>query len=143
MRVLGRGIACFPPALRGYRPAVPTEPETPTLSQVVHRAAHVVDPTATDDGVWDLYRRFEDRDEPITAVQPLTDTLAEGAGAVDPQAEDPAVQMTIAVATYLAFRRDGIDDDPEEVMRLAARAEFDGNPPPALANWLEERGVEV
>ncbi len=124
-------------------PDMPTEPEIATLSQVVHRAAHAVDPTATDDGVWDLYRRFEDRDEPITAVQTLSETLAEGAGAIDPQAEDPAVQMTIAVATYLAFRRDEIDDDPEELMRLAARAEFDGSPPPALANWLEERGVDV
>ena len=49
--------------------------------------------------------------------------------------------MATAVATYLAFRRDQVDEDAEELLRLAARAEFNGNPPPAVANWLEEQGV--
>jgi hypothetical protein len=51
--------------------------------------------------------------------------------------------MAIAVATYLAFRRDQLDDDPADLLRLAARAEFDGNPPDNVASWLEEQGVAV
>ena len=49
--------------------------------------------------------------------------------------------MAAAVATYLSFRRDEADEDAEELLRLAARAEFNGNPPAAVATWLEEQGV--
>jgi hypothetical protein len=73
----------------------------------------------------------------------VTEELAEARGAVDPQDEDPAVIMTVAVASYLAFRRDEMDSADDELLRLAARAEFDGNPPPPVSDWLRERGVEV
>ena len=36
-------------------------------ADVVHRAAEVVDHEAAHDGVADLLRRFEDRDEPVAA----------------------------------------------------------------------------
>jgi hypothetical protein len=48
-----------------------------------------------------------------------------------------------AVATYLAFRRTEIERDREELLRLAARAEFDGHPPEPAADWLADQGVEV
>ena len=67
--------------------------------------------------------------------------MAEAAGALDPEGDIPSLQMAAAVATYLAFRRDQLDDDPDEILRLASRAEFNGNPPPAVANWLDEQGV--
>ena len=67
--------------------------------------------------------------------------MAEAAGALDPEADNPALQMAAAVATYLSFRRDEADEGPEELLRLASRAEFNGNPPAAVANWLEEQGV--
>jgi hypothetical protein len=44
---------------------------------------------------------------------------------------------------YLAFRRDELDDAPDDILRLAARAEYDGNPPDDVRAWLEERGPEV
>jgi hypothetical protein len=125
---------------------MPTDPEVPTLSSVLHRAADVVDPTGVDeDGVWDLYRRLEDRDEPITGISrgTLEQTLAETSGFVDPQEEDPAVQMEVAVATYLAFRPDEVDDTREDILRLAARAEYRGKPPPEIAGWLADQGIEV
>jgi hypothetical protein len=50
--------------------------------------------------------------------------------------------MAAAVVVYLAHRRDEVEDDPLDVLRLAARAEFDGHPPPPVAAWLEEVGVE-
>jgi hypothetical protein len=53
------------------------------------------------------------------------------------------VMMAIAVATYLAFRRDEIDDDPGDILRLAARAEFDGSPPENVRGWLDQQGVPV
>jgi hypothetical protein len=50
--------------------------------------------------------------------------------------------MAAAVTVYLAHRRDEVDEDPVDVLRRAARAEFDGNPPANVANWLEAAGVE-
>jgi hypothetical protein len=118
-------------------------PSTPTLAEVVRRAAEACDPEGAEEGPWELVERLEDRDEPITTFEDVTEELAEARGAVDPQDEDPAVVMTVAVATYLAFRRDEMDSADDELLRLAARAEFDGNPPPPVSDWLRDRGVEV
>jgi hypothetical protein len=115
----------------------------PSLAEVVHRAAEVVDPNDREDGVSDLLRRFEDRDEPVTTEPDVELEIAEAKGAVDPQDEDPAVVMMAAVATYLAFRRTEIDDEPERLLQLAARAEFKGHPPEPVVAWMAERGVEV
>ena len=120
---------------------MPTEPDPILLSQIVHRAVEVCDPSGTDTDLADLFLRFEDSDEPVTAIDDVEQRMAEAAGALDPQAEIPAIQMASAVATYLAFRRDQLDEDGEELLRHAARAEFNGNPPAAVANWLEEQGV--
>jgi hypothetical protein len=115
----------------------------PTLFDVVHRAAEVADPEGVNDGVSHLLRRFEDRDEPVTAEEDVELEIAEAKGAVDPQDEDPVVVMMAAVATYLSFKRTEVERDREELLRLAARAEFDGNPPEDVARWLDEEGVEV
>ena len=121
------------------RPAEAEGPP-PSLSDVVHRAVEVSDPSGRY-GVADVLRYVEDADEPVTAHEDIETDLAELKGRVDPQDEDPAVMMAIAVATYLAFRRDELDDDPDDILRLAARAEYDGSPPDNVTTWLEERGV--
>ena len=64
------------------------------------------------------------------------------AGALDPQEDAPRLQVARAVAVYLAFRRDELSDEPDDILRLAVRAEYDGNPPALIANWLDEVGVE-
>ncbi|HKP20721.1 MAG TPA: hypothetical protein VJT68_04350 [Thermoleophilaceae bacterium] len=115
---------------------------TPSLFDVVRRAVDVTDPSGQF-GAGDLLQYVEDNDEPVTAHANIEEELAEIKGRVDPQDEDPAVMMAIAVATYLAFRRDEIDDDPGDILRLAIRAEYDGNPPDNLRAWLEEQGVAV
>jgi cell pole-organizing protein PopZ len=115
----------------------------PTLAEVVHRAVEVCDPEGAEEGPAELLRRFEDRDEPVTAEADVEQEIAEVKGAIDPQDEDPAVVMTAAVATYLAFRRTELDRDRPELLRLAARAEFDGEPPAPVAGWLAEQGVDV
>jgi hypothetical protein len=117
--------------------------ETPTLFALVHRAAEVCDPAATEEGAAELLRRFEDRDEPIGDPAEAEQTIAEAKGAIDPQDEDPVAMMTAAVATYLAYRRDEVDDDRSDLLVLAARAEFDGNPPEPVASWLAEQGLAV
>jgi hypothetical protein len=117
--------------------------EPPTLAEVVHRAAEVTDPAGTEDGASALMERFEDRDEPVTAAGDVEQELAEAKGAIDPQDEDPVAMMTAAVATYLAYRRDELDDDREGLLVLAARAEFDGKPPEPVAGWLAAQGLEV
>jgi hypothetical protein len=114
----------------------------PSLFDVVRRAVDVTDPSG-EFGVGDLLQYVEDSDEPVTAHADIEEELAEIKGRVDPQDEDPAVMMAIAVATYLAFRRDEIDDDPGDILRLTIRAEFDGNPPDNVRAWLEDQGVAV
>jgi hypothetical protein len=122
---------------------MPTEPAPLTLSQVVHRAVEVCDPAGTDADLADFFLRFEDADEPVTAiVDGIEQRMAEAAGALDPQQDAPALQVASAVVVYLAHRRDELDDDPDDILRLAVRAEFDGNPPANVANWLDEVGVE-
>ena len=122
---------------------VPTEPETATLGDVVSRAVELVDPDGSEALVSELLTRFEDRDEPVTAVELVDVVMAEATGALDPDETDPALAMAAAVAVYLAHRRDELDDDREHVLRLAARAEFEGEPPPAVASWLDAQGLSV
>jgi hypothetical protein len=123
---------------------MPTDPQPVTLAQVVHRAVVAVDPDGHA-GLEDLLVRFEDDEEPLgsTGAEIAAQRIAEEAGKLDPQAEDPAVQLAAAVATYLAFRRDEIDGEPRELLALAARAEFDGQPPDDVRSLLVERGVEL
>jgi hypothetical protein len=113
-------------------------PDPIMLSDLVRRAVEVVDPDGHDPAVSEFELRFEDADEPITG---LLDTLEEriqwGAD------EDPGVVMAQAIVLYLAHRRDEIADDPEELLELAAKAEWHGQPPKSIVDWLGERGVSV
>lgn len=38
---------------------------------------------------------------------------------------------------------DELSDDPDDILHLAARAEWKGHPPRVVADWLAERGIEV
>ncbi len=123
---------------------MPTEPEPLTVADAVKRAAEVADPSGVDADIGDFVLYLEDSDEPITAVANLSDRLEEARRSVDPEGDLPAVTMTAAVANYLAYRRDELDDRPEDLLRLAARAEFEGGQPPdEVADWLVAQGVEV
>src|SRR5215210_3482611 len=121
---------------------MPTDPQPVTLAQLVHRAAEITDPDGADDDVTALMQRFEDADWPVSGIlESLEQRMAEAAGALDPQEDSPSLQMTTAVAVYLAHRRDELEEDPVDVLRLAARAEFNGNPPAHVANWLDMVGI--
>jgi len=123
---------------------MPSNPEPVTLAEAVHRAVVVVDPDGHA-GLEDLLALFEDDDEPLdsTSAQIAEQRIAEEAGKLDPQAEDPALQMAAAVATYLAYRRDELDGEPQRLLELAARAEFEAHPPAGVESLLAERGVRL
>ena len=120
-----------------------TEPAPLTLADAVHRAARACDPAGESPSSGDAIARFEDRDEPIAGLGNLDMLLAEEFGALDPQEEDPVMQMIRATTLYLSFRRDNTGAGDDELLRLAARAEYDGDPPEPVRGWLAERGVTV
>jgi hypothetical protein len=122
---------------------VPTEPKPITLFDVAKRAVEVSDPDDNDARLGDLLEQFEDADEPVTAIQNLEERVAIAVEGVDVEIDDPAVSMAAATILYLAHRRDELRADPEHILRLAARAEWKGDPPEAVVDWLADRGVEV
>lgn len=107
------------------------------LSELVRRACAIVDPDDEDGVVGEFELRFEDADEPVTGIDNLEERIAFGAD------EDPAVTMAQAVVLYLAHKRDEIDDDDVDILAMAARSEFKGDPPQPVADWLVDRGVNV
>lgn len=117
---------------------MPADRSLITVSDLVRQATAIVDPQGHDPAVVELADRFGDDDEPVRGVLgELEERLAWGAD------EDPPVVMAQALVLYLAHRPDAVEDDPDDLLRLAARAEFEGAPPDRVSAWLEERGVEL
>jgi hypothetical protein len=117
---------------------MPTDRTLITVSDLVRRAAAIVDPGGDDPAVVELADRFDDVDEPVRGVlDQLEERLAWGAD------EDPPIVMAQALVLYIAHRLDEYEDDADDLLRLAARAEFDGRPPERVTAWLSERGVEL
>ena len=102
---------------------MPTEPHTPTLAEVVKAAAEAADPTGADPLVTELLTRFEDRDEPASTVLDVEQELAEAHGIIDPERDSAALADAVAVATYLAFKRNELNADPGDLIRRANKAE--------------------
>jgi hypothetical protein len=122
---------------------MPAEPHPISLFEVAKRAIEVSDPDDRDSRLGDLLEQFEDADEPVTAIQNLEERVAIAVEGVDVEIDDPAVSMAAATILYLAYRRDELHDQPLKILRLAARAEWKGDPPEAVRDWLADRGVEV
>jgi hypothetical protein len=109
-----------------------------TLSDLARRAGAIVDVDGLDDAVSDFVRHHEDDDVPVRGIlDGLEERIAWG---VD---DDPPVVMAQAVVLYLAHRLDEVEDDPDEILALAARSEFDGRPPEPVQEWLAANGIEV
>jgi hypothetical protein len=115
--------------------------DTPTVAEVVHRAAAVCDPDGEDALIAEFVLLFEDSDEPVTALADRDRTFFEAAERAEGTLPAAGAEMTAAVATYLAFRRDELGDDDADLMRLAARAEYGEHPPDEIAAWLRDAGV--
>ena len=122
---------------------MPTEPQPITLFEIAKRAVEVADPADADERLGELLEQFEDADEPVTAIENLEERVAIAVEGVDVEIDDPAVSMAAATILYLARRRDELRAEPSKILRLAARAEWKGDPPDAVRDWLADRGVEV
>jgi hypothetical protein len=133
----------LPAAHRVRFEAMPTEPQPLTLAEVARRAVQICDPQDRDAVLGRYLIQFEDADEPISAIQNLEERIALAAEGVDADVDDPSVAVANAVVLYLSYRRDEFHDDPDDILRLAARAEWRGNPPEAVVDWLADRGVRL
>jgi hypothetical protein len=110
----------------------------PTVSDVVRRAVEVCDPDGVDPDLGRLEEQFEDDDAPVTAVDNLEERLAIALEGTDYEAENPAVSVASAVILYLASQGGtaSFDRDPGELIRLAVGAQWHGDPPTAVADWV-------
>src|SRR5438270_12949060 len=104
---------------------MPTEPQPVTMFEVVRRAVEVCD-DGTDNGLDELLDKFEDDDEPISAIESVEERLNGKIGPpeFDEDDRDAPLTMARAVITYLHYRTDLVNVAPVELLRLAARAEF-------------------
>lgn len=114
-----------------------------SLAAVVRRACEIIDPDDTDPVVGDFEQRFEDADEPITAVGDLERRLADVLTQLDPGVTSGSLSVATAVTQYLARRRDELDADDATILRLSARAEWPDHAPEAVRDWLTARGVDL
>jgi hypothetical protein len=121
---------------------MPTEPEAVTVTEVVHRAVEVCE-SSTSESLDELLEKFEDDDRPIRAVEDIEAMLDERIGPPEFDDLDAALTMARAVIVYLAHRRDELDVERLELLRLTARAEFDGHPPEHVERWLADQGVSL
>lgn len=119
------------------------ERRTPTVAELVRRAVVICDPDDRDPALGEFEEQLEDDDEPITAVENLEERLALAAEGADYEIENPSVSVATAVVLYLAAKRGQASDDrdPRELIRLAVRSLWHGDPPSGVAEWLAERGV--
>jgi hypothetical protein len=118
---------------------------TPTVAELVRRAVETCDPEDREEALGRFEQQLEDDDEPVTAVENLEERLALASEGADYEIEDPAVSVATAVVLYLATKQDHGESlrDPGELMRLAARVQWHGDPPTDVADWLAGRGVRL
>lgn len=111
------------------------------MSDVVRRAVEICDPDDADQTLGRLERQFEDDDEPVTAVENLEERLAIALEGTDYDSENPAVAVASALVVYLAAHPDQVDGggDPEQLIRLAVRAQWRGDAPRYVDTWLAGR----
>ena len=122
---------------------MPTEPPPVTLAEIVRRAVEVVDPDDNDAIIGDFELAFEDADEPVRALDDVEARVATVLADLDPAVQNGSLSMAAAITIYLSFRRDEVNAEPAELMRLAARAEWEGDPPDPVRDWLADRGISL
>jgi len=122
---------------------VPTEPRPVSLAEVVRRAAQIVDPDDEDAIIGDFQQAFEDADEPVAGLTDVQERVATVLADLDPAVNNGSLSVAAAITVYLSYRRDELAADPQELIRLAARAEWNGQPPAAVTDWLDEHNVAL
>jgi hypothetical protein len=122
---------------------MPADPRPLSLFDAVKRAAQIVDPDDDDAVVGDFERAFEDADDPISALDDVPARVGLVLADLDPAVNNGSLAVAGAIVMYLSYRRDELHADPQELIRLAARAEWKDDVPTVVADWLAERGLKV
>jgi hypothetical protein len=114
---------------------------TPSVGDLVRRAVELCDPDDVDPALGSFELQFEDDDEPITAVENLEERVAIALEGADYDAENPAVAVASAVVLYLAAHPGDVDsdEDPDQLIRRAVRAQWRGDAPRYVDEWLTGR----
>jgi hypothetical protein len=114
---------------------------TPTVADIVRIAVRVCDPDGNEPALARFETQLEDDDEPVTAVENIEERVGLAAEGADYDVDDPAVSVATAVVLYLA-RHGGAasyDRHPGELIDLAAKAQWKGDPPTQVADWVAGR----
>jgi hypothetical protein len=122
---------------------MPRDPEPLTLAQAVRLACDLVDPDDDDAVIGDFERAFEDADEPIRALDDVEERVGTVLSELDPAVANGSLSMAAAVTVYLRFRPDEYGAEPAKLLRLAAEAEWEGDPPDVVAEWLADRDIKL
>ena len=118
------------------------DPRPISLAQVVRRAAQIVDPDDEDAVIGDFQRAFEDDDEPVAGLD-VEERVGEVLSQLDPAVNNGSLAVAGALTVYLSFRRDELHADPRELLRLAVRAEWEGEPPEPVVEWLDDHNLKI
>jgi hypothetical protein len=119
------------------------DPRPVSLSEVVRRAAQIVDPDDEDAVIGDFQRAFEDADEPVAGLDDVQERVAEVLSQLDPAVNNGSLSVAGAVTVYLSYRRDELHEDPRELIKLAARAEWRDEVPTVVADWLDDHNLKL
>jgi hypothetical protein len=119
------------------------DPRPVSLAEVVRRAAQIVDPDDDDAIIGDFQRAFEDDDEPVAGLGDVQERVAEVLSELDPAVNNGSLSVAAAVTVYLSYRRDELRENARELIRLAARAEWNDAPPAVVTDWLDDHNLKL
>jgi hypothetical protein len=122
---------------------MPRDPEPLTLAEAVRRACDLVDPDDDDAVIGDFERAFEDADEPIRALDDVEERVGTVLSELDPAVANGSLSMAAAITVYLRFRPGEYGGEPAKLLRLAAEAEWEGDPPDVVVDWLADRDIKL
>jgi hypothetical protein len=122
---------------------MPRDSDPLTLAEAVRRACDLVDPDDNDAVIGDFERAFEDADEPIRAIDDVEERVGTVLSELDPAVANGSLSMAGAVTVYLRFRPDEYGVEPAKLLRLAAEAEWEGDPPDVVVEWLADRDIKL
>ena len=114
---------------------------TPTVAEIVRTAVDACDPQGRNPALTVFATQFEDDDEPITAVENIDERLAIALEGTDYEGENPAVAVAAAVVRYLSDHPGEVDSgaNAENTIRHAVEAQWQGDVPEFVENWLAGR----
>jgi hypothetical protein len=113
------------------------------VSDVVLRAAAVVDPDGEDSEVQGLVLAYEDDDRPASPLPELEEELRSAVEAMDPDEDSPEARVAAALAIFYAGRPEA-EHAAEDVVPTAVRYFYrDDGIPDYVRSWLEDQGERI